>query len=743
LDALPAYDRNRPAAWPGCIEKRPRVVEAIIRFTNMEPQQRRRHTFEMLKRLLIHESQKQPLLLVFEDLHWIDNETQAFLDTLVESLPMARTLLLVNYRPGYSHAWADKTYYTRIRVDPLTSTGADELLQYLLGSNKDLAPLKELLIKRTEGNPFFAEESVRSLVETGILIGAKGAYRPGLQIETIRMPSTVQSILAGRIDRLPLEEKRLLQIAAVIGVIIPLPLLRAVAELAEDDLQRCLAHLQAAEFLYETSLFPDLEYTFKHALTNEVAYRALLHERRTALHARIVGALERMGGEVSHDHVEKLAHHAFHGELWAKSVPYLRQAAAKAMARSANLEAVVLLERALDALEHLPDNRDKLDTAIDLRLELRNPLFLLGQFERLYSDLRKAESLAEASGDRSKLGRVLNFLIAYFGLVGEHEHAIAAGQRALNLNRDSLELSIVTSYYMGLTCHHMGRYDQSVEIFNRVLTSVGDRSHRYDRFGTANIISVISRVWLVQCLAELGAFSEGLHHAEEAIQIAKEADHPYSLAYAHCSLGFLHLLRGNFERAITLLETCHSICEAYDIKVLLTHVGSHLGCAYALSNRVAEALPLLEKSDEQSALIGRKAGQSLRLTWHGQASLLAGEIEDAKKFADRALSLSVEAKERGYQAWALKLLGDIAIHKKSVEAERSNEYYRQALTLADELGMRPLKAHCHLGLSALCIQKGRRDLACTELAAAIALYRDMEMTFWLTQAEARLETLAP
>src|SRR5438128_5784042 len=225
------------------------VVETIKRFNGMEPQQRRRYTLEGLKRVMVRESQKQPLLLIFEDLHWIDNETQAFLDYLVESLPMARMLLLINYRPGYSHNWADKTYYTQLRVDPLPSTGAEELLQHLLGSNPDLGPLKEFLIKRTEGNPFFVEESVRSLVETGILAGEKGAYRPGLRIDSIAIPSTVQSVVADRIDRLPIEEKHLLQVIATIGVIVPFRLLRAVAELPDEELYGYLAKLQSAEFI--------------------------------------------------------------------------------------------------------------------------------------------------------------------------------------------------------------------------------------------------------------------------------------------------------------------------------------------------------------------------------------------------------------------------------------------------------------------------------------------------------------
>src|SRR5262249_6539585 len=232
-------------------------------------------TLDALKRVLLRESQAQPLLLVFEDLHWIDAETQALLDSLVESLPTARFLLLVNYRPEYQHGWGSKTYYTQLRLDPLPPASADAFLQALLGDDLSLAPLKPLLISRTEGKPFLLDESVRTLVETGVLGGEPGAYRLVQALPTIQVPATVQAVLAARIDRLPPEDKRLLQTAAVIGTEVPLPLLHAIAELPEEVLQRGLAHLQAAEFLYETRLVPEHEYTFKHALTQEVDYSIL------------------------------------------------------------------------------------------------------------------------------------------------------------------------------------------------------------------------------------------------------------------------------------------------------------------------------------------------------------------------------------------------------------------------------------------------------------------------------------
>ena len=354
-------------------------------FLQLDPPQRRQRTLDALKRVLLRESQVQPLLLVFEDLHWIDTETQALLDSLVESLPTARLLLLVNYRPEYQHGWGSKTYYTQLRLDPLPPVSADEFLQALLGDDASLAPLTQLLIARTEGNPFFLEESVRTLVETGVLVGERGAYRLAQALPTIQVPATVQAVLAARIDRLPPEEKRLLQTAAVIGTEVPLPLLQAIAEMPEEALHRSLAHLQAAEFLYETRLFPEREYTFKHALTHEVAYGSLLQERRRALHARIVEALEALAGDRVAEQVERLAHHALRGEVWDKALAYCRQAGEKAMARSAHREAVGYFEQALSALAHLPETRDTREQAIDLRFALRTALLPLGEHWRVSS----------------------------------------------------------------------------------------------------------------------------------------------------------------------------------------------------------------------------------------------------------------------------------------------------------------------------------------------------------------------
>jgi class 3 adenylate cyclase/tetratricopeptide (TPR) repeat protein len=497
-------------------------------FLTLDPSQRRQRTLAALKRLLLRESQVQPLLLVCEDLHWIDTETQALLDRLVESLPTVRLLLLVNYRPEYQHGWGGKTYYTQLRLDPLPPASADALLQALLGNDPSLAPLTQLLIERTGGNPFFLEESVRALVEIRVLVGERSASRLATAMPDVQVPATVQAVLTARIDRLPLEEKRLLQTAAVIGTEVPLELLQAIAEVPDEVLRVGLAHLQAAEFLYETRLFPDLEYTFKHALTHEVAYGSILQERRRTLHAGIVEALERLAPERVAEQVDRLAHHAVRGEVWTKAVAYSRQAGGKALARSAYREAVTAFEQALVALQHLPENQDTLAQAIDLRFDLRLALVPLGEYGRIFDSLRDAERLAEALGDQRRLGWAAALMINHFHMRGDYDGALVSSQRA--------------------------------------------RTHR----------------------------------------------------------------------------------------------------------------------------------------------------------------------ERGHQAHALRLLGDIHAWRQPPDVEPAETHYREAVALAEALGMRPLQAHGHLGLGTLYATIGRWEDARAALSAAIELYRAMAMTFWLPQAEVAL-----
>ena len=533
---------------------------------------------------------------MFEDLHWLDSETQSVLDNLVESLPTARLLLLMNYRPEYQHSWASKTFYSQLRLDPLPTESVEELLRSLLGNDPSLQALKQLLITRTEGNPFFLEESVRTLVETRVLEGERDGYRLATPVESIQVPATVQAVLAARIDRLSPEEKRLLQSASVIGEDVPFSLLLAITDLAEENLRRALVHLQAAEFLYEAKLFPDLEYTFKHGLTCQVAYGSLLLDRRRSMHAAVVEGIERLYAGRLTEQVERLAYHALRGEVWDKAVSYSRQAGAKATNRSAHSEAVTYLQQALEALKHRPENRQTLEQAIDIRLELRNSLQPLGEQAKLLERMREAEALAESLNDQGRLGQVSAYLSGYFVQAGDDAlQAIETGQRALAIASaiDDLSLKIQANHFLGSAYYRRGEYDQAIEHFRgNVDALVGDQI--YERFGLVFLASVGSRYQLVLLFSDRGEFTEASIHANEVVRIAEAVNHPYNLYTAYFAVGCMHLRKGAIDKAIAALERSLELCRSWNIHQNILRVAAALGNAYAVVGRVGDALPLLD-----------------------------------------------------------------------------------------------------------------------------------------------------
>jgi len=714
------------------------VPVAAAAWRNLDPGQRRQQTLDAVKRLLLRETREQPLLLIFEDLHWIDGETQALLDGLVESLGSARLLLLVNYRPEYPPPWSSKTYYSQVRLDALLAESAGELLDALLGEDPGLVPLKQLLVRR--GNPFFLEETVRTLVETKALVGERGRYRLTQPVQTIQVPPTVQVMLAARIDRLAPEDKRLLQVASVVGKDVPFALLQAIAELPDETLRRGLDHLQAAEFLHETGLYPDLEHSFKHALTHDVTYSGLLQERRRELHARIVDAIEtlhrdRLGGEI-----EQLAHHALRGELPEKAVHYLRQAGLKAATRSALPDARAWFEQALGVLEALPESQATLEQAFEIRLELRPILALLGEGRRVLERLREAEALAERLNDDRRRGRVCAFLTNSHSLRGELEEALASGTRALQIARclEDLRLRILTTSYLEQLHYHRGEYERAVELATANLAAL-PADWVYEYFGNASPASVYDRSWLVMSFAELGRFTEAAEPLAEAIRLAEPTHHAHTAGMAHWAAVTLHLLEGDWAKARSVIEDWITTARTGNVILLLAWaVGSsawvlaQLGEGREALNRLREGEQLLERL-AAGGIVGNRSWAYHAL---GRACLLLGRLGEARRLADRALESSPG--HHGFAAYAQHLLGDIAAHPDHFEADTAEAHYRQALALADELGMRPLVAHCHLGLDKLFRHTGQPEQAREHLTTATTMYREMGMTYWLEQAEAEM-----
>jgi predicted ATPase/class 3 adenylate cyclase len=707
----------------------------------LDPAQRRQRTLDAVRRLLLREAREQALVLIFEDLHWIDSETQALLDGLVDGLGSARLLLLVNYRPEYQHAWGGKTYYSQQRLDALPAESAGELLQALLGEDPGLAPLTQLLVKR--GNPFFLEETVRTLVETKVLVGERGRYRLIQSVQAIQVPATVQVMLAARIDRLPPEDKRLLQTAAVVGKAVPFALLEAIADVSDEALRRALDHLQAAEFLYETGLYPDLEYSFKHALTHEVTYGGLLQERRRELHARIVDAIEtlhrdRLGGEI-----ERLAHHALRGELREKAVDYLRQAGVKAAGRSALQDARGWFEQALGALDAVPESQATLEQAFEIRLELRPVLTQLGEARRALERLREAQGLAERLNDDRRRGRVFALVTNLHSLFGELDEATASGTRALAIARGlgDLELRILSTSYLEQAHNLRGEYDRVVELATDNLAALpADWVYKY--FGIAAPSSVYDRSWLVLSLAQLGRFTEAAEVEAEMIQLAEPTHHAYTLAMAYYAGGTLHLLQGDWAKACALTEQEIAVVRTGNVVLLLPWAVASSAWVLAQIGEASEALNRLREGEQ---LVDRHAARGLfgyrGWAYHslGRAALLLRRLDEARSLGARAIESSLA--HPGFAAHALHLLGDVATHPDRFDAERGEAHYLEALALAEPRGMRPLLAHCHFGLSRLYTRTGQRQEAQEHVTTAWTLYREMDMSFWRQQVEAEMAVL--
>jgi len=691
----------------------------------LDPPARRQRTLDAIKRLLIRESQVQPLSLALEDLHWVDSETQGFLDSLVESMPTASMLLLVNYRPEYQHAWGNKSYYTQLRIDPLPPSSCENLLDGLLGKDETLRPLKQSLIKQTQGNPFFLEESIRTLAETRALVGEKGAYRMAKPLAGIQIPATVQAILAARIDRLLPAEKHLLQAAAVIGVDVPMPLLQAIADEGEDALQKGLAHLQAAEFLYETGLFPEVEYTFRHGLTYEVAYGSVLHERRRALHGRIVETIEARYADRLTEQIERLAYHAFRGEMWAKAVHYLSQAGGRALDRSAHREAQSYFEQALTALGHLAETPETRQQAIDLRLGLRSSLVPQGDIEAVNKHLADAERLASALGDQLRLARVSVATCHHLLVTGNAQEAQRWGKRAFDLSRsqNDMPLQVAVNLYLGAACLGVAEFEQAEVHLRRTMRMLEGDLLR-ERYGLHGLPAAIARSYLAWSLAERGEFNEAIAVGREGVDIAEAAHHAYTQSYASWGLAVAHVLRGNLAEAARVLEHADSLCREGNLPLISALVSGLLGIVRARSGRESEGVALLEEAvASHERTFGRGLWHSQNLIWLGEALLLSGRSKDARSIAEPALALTREAGHRVCEPWALHVLGEIGSRD---EEQGRDSSYAEALALADRLGMRPLAALCHLGLGKL---RRRADdkAAHAHLAEAASLFRQMQI----------------
>jgi len=665
-----------------------------------DPPQRRQRTFEAVKRLLFRESEEQPLCIVLEDMHSIDPETQVLIDGIVDSLPTARILFLVSYRPEYRHGWASKTYYTPVRIDPLLPEVACEMLNALVGTDRALEPLKNFLIEKTGGTPLFIEESVRALAEIGDLSGEPAGYHATKLISDLKIPPTIEALLSSRIDRLAPVDKRLLQAAAVLGYQVPLNVLQAVADLSLEALREALKRLQASDFLYETSLFPDIEYTFKHALIHDAAYQMLSADRRRVLHAAALTAGEKLYAGLLSEKADWLAFHAFRARAWDRAVVHLQAAAIREIARAANRVAVQHLENALVAMHHLPVEEHSA-LAIDLRIALRHALTPLGRVQRSLDYLGEAELLAIELNDRSRLGRVVSFTANCLVNQARYSEALETGERALNIARELGEhrLGLATNMYRARAMMARGEYPRAIATLEEIIREL-DAKPPNDFHGLPVLPATVARSHLAACLAEVGAFEAAAAHASEAARLADASGQPDSIIWGYWSIGSVALGRGASGEAVVVFDRLLAVCRTHDLDAYTSRILAALGRTMARIGQVKEGLSLLEKAVALDASAEPQITRSFALTSLSEALLLAGKLEEALSVGTEAVQRTRAHEERGAEAHACWLMG--TIHSaRAIDLDAAVRMFETATANATELGLLPLLAHCHLGYAHL------------------------------------------
>jgi len=718
----------------------------------MDPQIRRRRTFEALKKLLLRESLNQPLMLIFEDLHWIDNETQGFLDTLIAGVASAKVLLLVNHRPEYRHEWGQKTYYTQLRLAPLGSAEAKELLTSLLGTDASLQLLQPLILAKTEGTPFFMEEVVQTLAEEGVLRGAHGQYRLEQAPTELHISPTVQGVLAARIDRLAPAEKALLQQCAVIGREFSLSLVRQVVTQPEEELYRLLASLQHKEFLYEQPAFPEVEYSFKHALTQEVAYGTVLQEQRKAQHEKIAHAIEQLYRDRLDEHYSDLAHHYSRSNNTAKAVEYLHLAGQQAVQRSANAEAITHLTTALEILTTLPDTHERAQQELTLHLTLGMPLQVTRGFSspEVQATYTRARELCQQVGETRQLFSALFGLRTFHQVRGEFLPARQLGEQLLSLAQREQDPALLMEAYraLGSTLFPLGELGAAQAHLEQGLTLYDAQRHRSHVFLYGGIEpGIFGLIYASLILWHLGYPDQALQKSAAARTLGQELSYPYSLASARVYAALVHQLRR--ERAPTQewAEVGISLAREQGIPQSLGEGAILQGWARAEQGQSEEGITQIRQSLATRLATRTGLFQSYYLALLAEAYGRAGQTEDGLAALAEALTAVDKSGERFYEAELYRLKGELTLAQSKVQGPKSKiqeaeAYFLKAIEIARKQQAKSLELRAVMSLARLWQQQGKQREAHDLLSNIYHWFTEGFNTKDLQEAKALLEELS-
>jgi class 3 adenylate cyclase/tetratricopeptide (TPR) repeat protein len=678
----------------------------------MDPQIKRRRTLEAIKRIIIRESLNQPMVAIFEDLHWIDNETQAFLDFLTESIANTRVLLLVNYRPEYSHRWNNKTYYTQLRLDPLNREDADRMLTTLVGDGTEVRPVKRLILESTQGNPFFMEETVQMLLAEGALARSGTTVKFTKVTGNLKIPPTVQAILAARIDQLPPEEKRLLQTLAVIGKEFSLGLVHATADTSAEELGRMLDDLQLGEFIYEQPAVGDIEYTFKHSLTHEVAYKSLLLQQRKELHRAVAGTIEELYPGRLAEHYAELARHFISAEDWPKAVQYSTLAGDQVAQSYSNVEGEQHYARALAAALRLPMVEP--GTLADLYTRRAGVLSIVGQHDDAVLHYQRAQEIARAAGDRSREGQILFGLSMVYWNAHQKDQMLEYSGQALTLARETGDKVLEASCAIW-----------TANVGNSLGPNVASRKDAEQALSLAEttgspVLSVLAHSTLGRLLQWQADFDRSVPHLRQSIELAGQSHLGQQYGLCIVQLGSACLSKGEYDEALRWYRRCADYADGAGDRMIMACSANLPGGVHLELYDFGEALKnSLESYETACRLSPWTEARAHALTKAGLSYFELGDFALADKFFLRAWELLESKDDFVRWRWHMVLLrgrGELALARG--RRDEAWKFTTQSLDLASKTVSRKHVARAQWLQGEILAAEGRLDESARTLDAS-------------------------
>jgi len=711
-------------------------------FIKLEPKEKRERAFEAIRNLLIRVSQEKPLILAVEDLHWIDKTSEEFLGYLIGWLANTPILLILLYRPEYTHQWGSKSYYTKVGMDQLGTPSSTELVQAILEEGQVAPELKQLILNRAAGNPLFMEEFTHTLLENGSIEKKDNKYVLSRKAADIEVPDTIQGIIAARMDRLEDNLKRTMQVASVIGRDFAFRILQTITGMKEE-LKSHLINLQGLEFIYEKRLFPELEYIFKHILTQEVAYNSLLIKRRKEIHENIGKAIETIYTERLVEFYEMLAYHYSKGENFEKAANYLKLSGIKSVGKHSPSEAFHYYQEALKVLKQLPESVENKKSQIEVCLLSYVPSVTLGWPEDSLRMLQEAEQLSKEIDDERSLAHSYGMICIFYWSRGESFQAIKYGEEGFEIAKRAQDISVMAPIAIDL-CHAYegpGLLFKVINIAPDVLHLLEEKEKYFDFFFRAIAVYPSLCTFYGCALGALGNFEKGEVFCEKGLHTAAQIGELRTLAYNEFYNGWFYSLKGDGKLTVDHLQNCIKYSEEAKWYFLIGPAISGLGSGHYLLGDLENA----RKNIEKGMKIMQDFGARLLLSLHYYLLSISlfdlGEYEKALGSIEEALILAQKNNEKGMEGVSRIWLGRILGKTNPTQFDKAEEAILKGINISEELRLKPYYSQGYLYIGELYADIGQKESAHENLKKAEWMFKDMGMDYWLAKTQEVLEKL--